>query len=322
MSTPPSIRSIPPAYDAGEQAEYAAIRSGCAIDRIAPRALLEVAGDDAVAALLRVLRFRLFDPGPADVRAAIILDGERMTAAATVVRRAPDRLLLDCSNPTAERLLEAAGIELLEHGDQLVRMRLRGPGLAAVLGGEPPGRRRPAHRLRARRRRARCCAAPAPTAPPIYCGRDSARACWDSLVALGVLPVGSTALETVRIEDAEPCLERDFTQPVAPALAGMGEFAPTDDARVLVGDRARGAVAAGAGEAAGRRRRGGRDPRGRAVGAAGGPGDRAGDGGPRAGGAGGPDRRRRRRAGARRRRCPSGGAARGQRRAELLAKEC
>ena len=50
----------------------------------------------------------------------------------------------------------------------------------------------------------------------------------------GALPVGSTALETVRIEDAEPCLERDFTQPVAPALAGMGEFAPTDDARVLV----------------------------------------------------------------------------------------
>ena len=165
MSTPPSIRSIPPAYDAGEQAEYAAIRSGCAIDRIAPRALLEVAGDDAVAALLRALRFRLFDPGPADVRAAIILDGERMTAAATVVRRAPDRLLLDCSNPTAERLLEAAGIELLEHGDQLVRMRLRGPGLVAVLGGRAPGRGRPAHRLRARRRRARCCAAPAPIAP-------------------------------------------------------------------------------------------------------------------------------------------------------------
>ena len=233
MSTPPSIRSIPPAYDAGEQAEYAAIRSGCAIDRIAPRALLEVAGDDAVAALLRALRFRLFDPGPADVRAAIILDGERMTAAATVVRRAPDRLLLDCSNPTAERLLEAAGIELLEHGDQLVRMRLRGPGLLAVLGGEPlaagalrtdfvPGG---ASTL--------LCGTGADRAT-IYCGRDSARACWDSLVALGVLPVGSTALETVRIEDAEPCLERDFTQPVALALAGMGEFAPTDDARVLV----------------------------------------------------------------------------------------
>src|SRR6478752_2778695 len=104
MSTPPSIRSIPPAYDAGEQAEYAAIRSGCAIDRIAHRALLEVAGGDDVAALLRILRFRLFDPGPADVRAAIILDGDRVTATATVIRRAPDRLMIDCSNPTAERI--------------------------------------------------------------------------------------------------------------------------------------------------------------------------------------------------------------------------
>lgn len=233
MGTPPPIRSIPPAYDAGEQAEYAAIRSGCAIDRIAPRALLEVAGEEGVHALLRGLRFRLFDPGPGDVRAAVILDGDRITATATVVRRAPDRLLLDCSNPTAERVLEAAGVELLEHGDQLVRMRLRGPDLAAMLGGEPPG----AGALRTD-------FAPGGTSTllcgtgldraTIYCGKDGARACWDALVAAGALPVGSTALETVRIEDAEPCLERDFPQPVAPALAGLGEFAPTDDARVLV----------------------------------------------------------------------------------------
>jgi glycine cleavage system aminomethyltransferase T len=232
MSTPPPIRSIPKAYDAGEQAEYAAIRSGCAIDRIAPRALLEVAGDDAVRALQRALRFRLFDPGPADVRVAIVLDGDRITATATVVRRSPDRLLVDCSNPTAERVLEAAGVDLLEHGDQLVRMRLRGPGLPAVLG-------RP---LAAGALRTDFAPGGASTLlcgagldrATIYCGRDTARSCWDALVALGALPVGSTALETVRIEDAEPCLERDFQQPVAPALAGVGEFAPTDDARVLV----------------------------------------------------------------------------------------
>ena len=51
----------------------------------------------------------------------------------------------------------------------------------------------------------------------IYCGRDSARACWDSLVALGVLPVGSTALETVRIEDAEPCLESATSRSRSPS---------------------------------------------------------------------------------------------------------
>ncbi len=233
MSTPPPIRSIPPAYDAGEQAEYAAIRSGCAIDRIAPRALLEVAGIDAVGSLLRVLRFRLFDPGPADVRAAVILDGAQITATTTVVRRAPDRLMIDCSNPTAERILEEAGVHLLEHGDQLVRMRLRGPGLAAVLGGESPA----AGALRtdfAPGGASTLLCGTGPERATIYCGREGARACWDSLVALGALPVGSIALETVRIEDAEPCLERDFPHPVAPALAGMGEFAPTDDTRVLV----------------------------------------------------------------------------------------
>ncbi len=233
MSTPPQVRSIPPAYDAGEQAEYAAIRSGCAIDRVAPRAMLEVAGAGPVEALLRALRFRLFDPGPADVRVAVLLAGDHITATATVVRRAPDRLLVDCSNPTAERVLEAAGVELLEHRDQLVRMRLRGPGLAAVLGGEP---------LAAGVLRTDFMPGGASTLlcgtgldrATVYCGRDDARECWDALVAAGALPVGSTALETVRIEDAEPCLERDFPQPVVPALAGMGEFAPTDDTRVLV----------------------------------------------------------------------------------------
>ncbi len=321
MSTPPPIRSIPAAYDAGEQAEYAAIRSGCAIDRIAPRALLEVAGDAAVGALLRLLRFRLFDPGPADVRAAIVLDGDRITATATVVRRAPDRLMIDCSNPTAERILEDAGVELLEHGDQLVRMRLRGPGLAAVLGGVAPAAGELRTDFAPGGASTLLCGTGADRAT-LYCGRDGARACWDSLVALGALPVGSTALETVRIEDAEPCLERDFPQPVAPALAGMGEFAP-DRRRAGAGrHRARGAVAVRAREAARRGRGGGRGARGRALRAARGPGDRAGDAGSRAGRARGPDRRRRRRAGARRRRCPSGGAARGQRRAELLAKEC
>ncbi|MDX6375861.1 MAG: aminomethyltransferase [Gaiellaceae bacterium] len=233
MSTPPPIRSIPRAYEAGEQAEYSAIRGGCAIDRIVPRALLEVAGEGPVTALLRALRFRLFDPGPADVRAAVILDGERVTATATVVRRAPDRLLLDCSNPTSERVLEAAGVELLEHGDQLVRMRLRGPSLAAVLGTEPPAPGVLRTDVTPGGASTLLCGTGFDRVT-IYCGRDSARACWDALVAAGALPVGSTALETVRIEDAEPCLERDFPQPVAPELAGVGEFAHGDDSRVLV----------------------------------------------------------------------------------------
>jgi glycine cleavage system aminomethyltransferase T len=235
VSTPPAIRSIPAAYDAGEQAEYAAIRSGCAIDRIAPRALVEVAGDEGVRALLRALRFRLFDPGPGEVRAAVVLAGERLTATATVVRRAPDRLLVDCSNPTAERVLEDAGIELLSHEGQLVRMRLRGPALAAVLGSEAPATGVLRTDLAPGGSSTLLCGT-GPDRATIYCGRDGARACWDALVAAGALPVGSTALETVRIEDAEPCLERDFPQPVHLALAAPGALIDVDAGeRVLAG---------------------------------------------------------------------------------------
>ena len=68
----------------------------------------------------------------------------------------------------------------------------------------------------------------------MYCARSSARECWEALVAAGAVPVGSIALETVRIEDGEPCLERDFSQPQEPACAGLGEFAPTREDRVLV----------------------------------------------------------------------------------------
>jgi glycine cleavage system aminomethyltransferase T len=231
MSTPPAIRSIPAAYDAGERAEYEALRGGCGIDRIAPRALADLTGADAVR-VPAALRFRLFDPGPRDVRAAVLLDDDgRLTATATVVRL-PGRLVLDCSNPTAQAALglpEAA----FAQDDPIVRMRLRGPALADVLGGAPPEPGALRLDLAPGGSRAVVCGTGGDRVA-VYCARSGARACWDALVAAGAVPVGSIALETVRIEDAEPCLERDFTQPQQPACAGLGAFAPTGETRVLV----------------------------------------------------------------------------------------
>ena len=321
MSTPPAIRTIPASYDAGEQAEYAAIRSGCAIDRIAPRALVEVAGEDAGARAparapvppVRPRAGRRARRGGARRRPA---DGDRD-------RRAPR------ARPPAPGLLQP---------DR--RARARGGRHRAAVARGTAGADAPA-RSAAGGRAGRRDAPPAGTlrtdlAPggsstllcgtgadraTIYCSLDGARACWDALVGAGALPVGSTALETARIEDAEPCLERDFTQPVPLALAGLGEFGPTDEARVLAAIEYEGPAPLARAHAPARRRGGGRAPGRRAVGGAGRTGDRARDDRPGAGRAGRPDRRRRRRAGARRRRCPSGGATRGQRRAELLAKE-
>ena len=259
MSTPPAIRSIPAAYDAGEQAEYAAIRSGCAIDRIAPRALLEVAGDEPSAALLRALRFRLFDPGPADVRAAIILDGERITAAATVVRRAPDRLLMDCSNPTAETPARGggrrpAGARRPARAHAAARPRPRGragrraPAAGALRTDFAPGG---ASTL--------LCGTGADRAT-IYCGRDGARACWDSLVAPA--RCRSARPRSRRCASRTPSRAWSATSRSRCPCAGRHGRVRPDRRRPGAGrDRARGAVAAGAGEAARRRGRGGRAPR-------------------------------------------------------------
>ena len=114
-----------------------------------------------------------------------MLDGDRLTPTATVVRRAPDRLLAGLLQPDRRaparggRHRAAVRTRRPARADAAARARLWRPCWAAS---------RPAAGAlrtdsRAGRRRARCCAAPAPTARPIYCGRDSARACWDALVA-------------------------------------------------------------------------------------------------------------------------------------------
>jgi glycine cleavage system aminomethyltransferase T len=231
MSTPPAIRSIPAAYDAGERAEYEALRGGCGIDRIAPRALADLTGADA-ARVPSPLRFRLFDPGPRDVRAAVLLDEHGLLTATATVVRLPGRLVLDCSNPTARQALGMPET-VFAQDDPIVRMRLRGPALADVLGAAPPEAGALRLDLAPGDSRTVVCGTGTDRAA-IYCARSGARACWEALVAAGALPVGSIALETVRIEDGEPCLERDFPQPQEPACAGVGEFAPTGEARVLV----------------------------------------------------------------------------------------
>src|SRR5262249_10987070 len=201
------------------------------IDRIAPRALADLVGG-AASSLPTRLRFRLFNPGPGDVRAAVLLNEHGLLTAAATVLRLPGRLVLDCSNPTAHVALglpEAA----FAQDDPIVRMRLRGPRLPDVLGATPPAPGALRLDLEPGGSRAVGCGTGADRAT-VYCARSGARACWDALVAAGAEPVGSIALETVRIEDGEPCLERDFSQPQEPAAAGVGEFAPTGEARVLV----------------------------------------------------------------------------------------
>jgi glycine cleavage system aminomethyltransferase T len=230
MSTPPAIRSIPAAYEAGERAEYDALRGGCGIDRIAPRALVDLTGE-AAQVVPAALRFRLHTPGPGDVRAAVLLNDDGLLTATATVIRLPGRLVLDCSNRTAHVALGMPE-EAFAQEDPIVRMRLRGPELAAVLGTAPPPAGARLLDLAFGGTRVVVCGT-GPDRAAVYCARSGAARCWDALVAAGAMPVGSTALETVRLEDAEPCLERDFTQPQQPAAAGLGEFAPTDDARVL-----------------------------------------------------------------------------------------
>src|SRR6478672_10026920 len=128
MNTPPAIRSIPAAYEAGEREEYEALRSRCGIDRIAPRALADLIGG-AAERVPAALRFRLFNAGPGHVRAAVLLDEHGLLTATATVVHLPGRLVLDCSNPTAR---EALGLPetAFAQDDPIVRMRLRGPALA------------------------------------------------------------------------------------------------------------------------------------------------------------------------------------------------
>ncbi len=232
MPAPPAIRSIPACYGQ-PRAEYDAIRSGCAIDRIAPRLLVAVPVTDAAAALAR-LRRRPFEPGSGAVRAAILLNADGLvTAAVTIVTRHDGALMLDISNPTGGAALTAAGVATEPHGDEVVRMRLRGPDLARVLALQPPAAGDLVEDHVVAGTPIILCGTGRDHVA-LYCDRAGARATWDHLVAAGAVPVGSDALETVRIEDAEPCLERDFIAPQPAAAAGFGAFAGGDDRRVLV----------------------------------------------------------------------------------------
>jgi glycine cleavage system aminomethyltransferase T len=62
----------------------------------------------------------------------------------------------------------------------------------------------------------------------LLCDRPHALPIWHALVGGGCVPVGGAALETARIEDAEPCLERDFRGPPPLAAAGFGAFAAAE----------------------------------------------------------------------------------------------
>jgi sarcosine oxidase gamma subunit len=226
VSSPPTIASIPPAYGAAP-VEYAALRRGSAVDRVAPRALLHVDAT-AVPRLLAVVAL----PGAATAaRLALVHDAAALlSGCATIIHRAGGDALVDASNATVEPLLTAAGVPCHGLGTAVVRLRLRGPRAAATLaiagalaptavGGVIEG--------------AIVGGSPAILALvgadryALYCDREHARTVWDALIAAGAVPVGSLALETVRIEDGEPCLERDFPQPVPPAEAGFASRGST-----------------------------------------------------------------------------------------------
>jgi glycine cleavage system aminomethyltransferase T len=130
-----------------------------------------------------------------------------MIGTVTLVRT-PRTTIVDISNPYAARSVTG----LATSATDTARMRLRGPQAAAVLraAGVPA-----AHEG--------VVAGTGGDRFVLYCAVGVARSTWDALVAAGAVPVGAVALETVRIEDAEPCLERDFQQPLPPNAAGFGD---------------------------------------------------------------------------------------------------
>jgi glycine cleavage system aminomethyltransferase T len=226
------IPSIPAAYD-DVMEEYRAIREGCAVDRVAARAPRVIGDASAVAERLRM---RPWQRQVACMPALLLKDDGTMVGTATVVRM-PASTLIDVSNEFAARSLSEAGAAPAT----LARIRLRGPRTPAVLAAAGfPATSFPGD-----------VAAGVPDAPDavlcrtaperytLYTQVDTARRCWDQLCAAGARPVGAIALETVRIEDAEPCLERDFKLPLLPAAAGLVDFAgvpaePSPDVLVAI----------------------------------------------------------------------------------------
>ena len=237
MPAPPTIASIPTSYG-DAQAEYAALRDGCAIDRVAPRMMLAL--DDR--SELGRLEGRLVPrPLAADgaCRIALLLNEDGLlTSCLTILDDGASGALVDASNPTAEAVFAGAGIGFAARRGEVVRIRLRGPRAVAVLTGFSRATPTSVGGVATDAEIGELPVRIARTGPEraaIYCELPAARRTWDTLVAAGALPVGSAALETVRIEDAEPCLERDFSNPVTTTEAGFVEFGgePTGD-RVLV----------------------------------------------------------------------------------------
>ena len=244
MPVPPLIASIPTSYGDARR-EYAALREGCGLDRVAARCLVHVEPENADAAIA-TLDVR---PGPAAaVQLAVVRNADGLLAGCvSVIHRPTGPLLLDGSNPRVDRIIgERLGVARDGLGDTVVRIRLRGPSTGTVLAS---------------------VGAPAPVASgaieesavidglpvivcttgadrcALYCDRHHARRIWDTIVTAGAVSVGSIALETVRIEDAEPCLERDFPGPVAVADAGFADLSHRPSDRVLVAVEHEGSIA-------------------------------------------------------------------------------
>jgi glycine cleavage system aminomethyltransferase T len=224
------IPSIPLAY-ASARDEYAALRSGAALDRVAVRRLVEL--DAARRDQLRPLRGRAGAEDLACAAAVVVDDDERLMAVASRIRLGDHRVLLDLSNRGGAPVLERGGAEIHDQTAEIVRIRLRGPeaaaALEAVTGGAPgyPGAVRVDGDVGGLPLVVACTA---PHRFALYCDRPHALPVWHALVGGGCVPVGSAALETVRIEDAEPCLERDFRGPPPLAPAGFGAFAAAEPA--------------------------------------------------------------------------------------------
>jgi glycine cleavage system aminomethyltransferase T len=228
VPTPPVIRTIPLAYRLADD-EYRAIRDGCAIDRVEPRMLARVEDSAMIDRLDAVVSWRDATPRSCRLGGVVRADG-LLTGLVSVVRERPDRVLVDASNATVAAFLDEQAVRVTPLADTVVRVRLRGPRtgelLRSVVVGDPPALipgTVAVQTLIVDQPAVTCCTGPDRFA--VYCERAAARRIWDALTAAGAIATGSVALETVRIEDGEPCLERDFTNPVAPATAGFGDLA-------------------------------------------------------------------------------------------------
>jgi glycine cleavage system T protein len=207
--------SLPSSYG-GTAAEYRAVRDGGAgVIDFSSRGRIEVRGSEAVQFLNGLITndVKALETG-AWMRAAFPNVQGRLIAEARVLRLASDRFLFDTEAASRERMLKtlerftlAGDFHVTDLGDELALLSVQGASAAAILKatlGEAAARvergrvdtvqwnNQPLHVIRASQT--------AEDGFDLFVGVAEAVSLWDALTANGAQPVGSEALDLLRIE--------------------------------------------------------------------------------------------------------------------------